>query len=46
LLPFTVIGIVLLPFMWILGFVLAVVGGVAALADGDFRYPLTVRLIK
>ncbi|GII27716.1 hypothetical protein Pmi06nite_11580 [Planotetraspora mira] len=46
LLPFTVIGVVLLPFIWILGFVLSVVGGVAALADGRFRYPLTVRLVK
>ncbi|GAA4583088.1 hypothetical protein GCM10023194_19450 [Planotetraspora phitsanulokensis] len=46
LLPFTVIGVVLLPFIWILGFVLSVVGGVAALADGNFRYPLTVRLVK
>ncbi|MBO3749144.1 DUF1707 and DUF4870 domain-containing protein [Streptosporangiaceae bacterium NEAU-GS5] len=45
-LPFTVVGLVLIPFMWILGFVLAMVGGVAALADGEFRYPLTLRLIK
>ncbi len=46
LLPFTVVGMVLIPFIWILGFVLAVVGGVAAVAGGDFRYPLTVRLVK
>ncbi|WP_245647278.1 DUF1707 and DUF4870 domain-containing protein [Microtetraspora niveoalba] len=46
LLPFTVIGVVLIPFLWVLGFVLAVVGGVSAVAGGDFRYPLTVRLVK
>ncbi|WP_285707421.1 DUF1707 and DUF4870 domain-containing protein [Microtetraspora sp. NBRC 16547] len=46
LLPFTVVGLVLIPFIWILGFVLAVVGGVSAIAGGDFRYPLTVRLVK
>ncbi|MFF3667659.1 DUF1707 and DUF4870 domain-containing protein [Microtetraspora malaysiensis] len=46
LLPFTVIGVVLIPFLWILGFVLAVVGGVSAITGGDFRYPLTVRLVK
>ncbi|GII64977.1 hypothetical protein Skr01_50620 [Sphaerisporangium krabiense] len=46
LLPFTVIGIVLIPFIWILAFVLSIVGGAAALGDGRFTYPLTVRLIK
>lgn len=46
LLPFTIIGVILLPFIWILAFVLSVVGGAAALGDGGFRYPLTVRLIK
>ncbi|GAB1821529.1 DUF4870 domain-containing protein [Herbidospora sp. RD11066] len=46
LLPFTIVGIVLVPLFWVLGIVLSVVGGASALADGEFRYPLTVRLIK
>lgn len=46
LLPFTVIGVVLLPFIWIAAVVLGIAGGVAALSENDFRYPLTVRLIK
>ncbi|NAS21309.1 DUF1707 domain-containing protein [Herbidospora sp. NEAU-GS84] len=46
LLPFTIVGVVLVPICWVLGIVLSIVGGVSALADGDFRYPLTVRLIK
>ncbi|MFC6899197.1 hypothetical protein ACFQGX_28265 [Nonomuraea dietziae] len=27
-------------------FVLTIVGGVSALAENDFRYPLTLRLVK
>ncbi len=46
LLPFTVIGIVLLPVIWVAAIVLSIVGGVAALSETAFRYPLTVRLIK
>jgi uncharacterized protein len=46
LLPFTVIGIVLIPFIWITALVLGIVGAAAAVGDGRFRYPLTVRLIK
>ncbi|MEU9884652.1 DUF1707 and DUF4870 domain-containing protein [Sphaerisporangium sp. NPDC051011] len=46
LLPLTVIGIVLVPIMWIVAFVLGLVGGAAALGDGRFAYPLTFRLIK
>ncbi|TKK88014.1 DUF1707 and DUF4870 domain-containing protein [Herbidospora galbida] len=46
LLPFTVVGIVLVPLFWVLGIVLSIVGGISALADGEFRYPLTIRLIK
>ncbi len=46
LLPFTIVGVVLVPIFWVLGIVLSIVGGVSALADGDFRYPLTIRLIK
>ncbi|MET9342592.1 MULTISPECIES: DUF1707 and DUF4870 domain-containing protein [unclassified Nonomuraea] len=46
LLPFTIVGIVLLPVIWVAAFVLAIVGGVSSLAENDFRYPLTVRLVK
>ncbi|SEG44176.1 Uncharacterized conserved protein, Tic20 family [Nonomuraea solani] len=46
LLPFTVIGILLVPVIWVVAFVLAIVGGISALTEGDFRYPLTVRLVK
>jgi uncharacterized protein len=46
LLPFTVIGIVLLPVIWVGAIVLSIVGGVAALSESPFRYPLTVRLVK
>ncbi|WP_066374557.1 DUF1707 and DUF4870 domain-containing protein [Herbidospora mongoliensis] len=46
LLPFTIVGIVLVPLFWVLGIVLSIVGGASALVDGEFRYPLTVRLIK
>ncbi|MBP2706657.1 DUF1707 and DUF4870 domain-containing protein [Microbispora sp. RL4-1S] len=45
-LPFTVIGLVLVPFIWIVGFVLWVVAGVSALAGNEFRYPLTLRPVK
>ncbi|MCK2217808.1 DUF1707 and DUF4870 domain-containing protein [Actinomadura sp. ATCC 31491] len=46
LLPFTVIGVVLLPVIWVAAFVLTIVGGVNALTEGNYRYPLTVRLVK
>lgn len=46
LLPFTVIGVVLLPFIWVGAVILSIVGGVSALSEGTFRYPLTLRLIK
>ncbi|MET8160763.1 DUF1707 and DUF4870 domain-containing protein [Sphaerisporangium sp. NPDC005289] len=46
LLPFTIIGIVLVPIIWIAAFVLGIVGAAAALNDNRFRYPLTLRLIK
>ncbi|GGO25659.1 DUF1707 and DUF4870 domain-containing protein [Microbispora bryophytorum] len=46
LLPFTVVGFVLLPVIWVVGLVLCVVGGVSALACTEFRYPLTIRLVK
>lgn len=46
LLPITIIGVILVPVIWIVAFVLSVVGGVVALSAGEFRYPLTVRLVK
>jgi uncharacterized Tic20 family protein len=46
LLPFTVVGVILVPVIWVAGLVLSIIGGVSALADGEFRYPLTVRLVK
>ncbi|GIH70175.1 DUF1707 and DUF4870 domain-containing protein [Sphaerimonospora thailandensis] len=46
LLPFTIIGIPLIPVYWILWFVLSIVAGVSALSGGEFRYPLTIRLVK
>jgi uncharacterized Tic20 family protein len=46
LLPLTFVGIVLVPFIWVAAVVLSVVGGISALTEGDFRYPLTLRLVK
>jgi uncharacterized Tic20 family protein len=46
LLPLTVIGVVLVPFIWVASVVLAIVGGVSALSEGNFRYPMTIRLVK
>ncbi|MGA4995776.1 DUF4870 domain-containing protein [Nonomuraea bangladeshensis] len=46
LLPFTIIGVVLLPVIWVGAFVLSIVAGVNALTEGNYRYPLTVRLVK
>ncbi|MEV1173880.1 DUF1707 and DUF4870 domain-containing protein [Nonomuraea sp. NPDC049784] len=46
LLPFTVIGVVLLPVLWVAAVVLAIVGGLSSLTEGNFRYPLTLRLVK
>ncbi|MFI7637651.1 DUF1707 and DUF4870 domain-containing protein [Nonomuraea sp. NPDC049400] len=46
LLPLTVIGVVLLPIIWVAAVVLAIVGGISSLAEGNFRYPLTLRLVK
>jgi uncharacterized Tic20 family protein len=46
LLPFTIVGVILIPVIWVVAFVLSVVGGLAALTEGGFRYPLTVRLIN
>ncbi|MGW0063693.1 DUF4870 domain-containing protein [Streptosporangium sandarakinum] len=46
LLAITAVGAVLIPVAWIGAVVLSVVGGVRALADDDFRYPLTMRPVK
>ncbi|MBB5135117.1 putative Tic20 family protein [Thermocatellispora tengchongensis] len=47
LLPFTVIGLIVVPVIWVVAFVLSVVAGVSALTEGRFyRYPLTLRLVK
>ncbi|MEU7001735.1 DUF1707 and DUF4870 domain-containing protein [Nonomuraea sp. NPDC046570] len=46
LLPLTIVGVVLVPVIWMAAFVLAVVAGVSALTENDFRYPLTLRLVK
>lgn len=46
LLPFTILGVVLIPFIWIAALVLGIVGAAAAVGEGQFRYPLTLRLIK
>ncbi|MEU8270236.1 DUF1707 and DUF4870 domain-containing protein [Sphaerisporangium sp. NPDC049002] len=45
-LPFTVIGVVLIPFIWIAAFVLGIIGAVSAIGDTHFRYPLTLRPVK
>ncbi|MEV0994457.1 DUF1707 and DUF4870 domain-containing protein [Nonomuraea sp. NPDC050202] len=46
LLPLTVVGVVLVPFIWVAALILAIVGGVSALSEGNFRYPMTIRLVK
>lgn len=46
LLPLTIIGVVLLPVVWVAAFILAIVGGVNALSGNDYRYPMTIRLVK
>lgn len=46
LLPFTVVGIVLIPVIWVLWFVLSVAAGVSAVTGTEFRYPMTLRLVK
>jgi uncharacterized Tic20 family protein len=46
LLPFTVIGVVLIPVIWVAAVVLSIAGGISALSENPFRYPMTVRLVK
>ncbi|GAT68355.1 tic20-like family protein [Planomonospora sphaerica] len=45
-LAITFVGAVLVPLLWVGGVVLSVVGGLAALGEGDFRYPFTLRPVK
>ncbi|GAA3157859.1 hypothetical protein GCM10010466_55770 [Planomonospora alba] len=45
-LAITFVGAVLLPLLWVGAVVLSVVGGLAALGEGGFRYPLTLRMVK
>jgi uncharacterized protein len=46
LLPLTIIGTLLVPVIWVVAVVLSVVAGVSALSDGNYRYPMTIRLVK
>ncbi|MFF5208218.1 DUF1707 and DUF4870 domain-containing protein [Streptosporangium sp. NPDC000396] len=46
LLGITFVGAVLIPVLWVGGVVLSVVGGLAALGEGNFRYPFTLRPVK
>ncbi|MEV8636959.1 DUF1707 and DUF4870 domain-containing protein [Streptosporangium sp. NPDC051023] len=45
-LAITFVGVVLMPVLWLGAMTLSVVGGVAALGEGDFRYPFTLRPVK
>ncbi|MEV5407338.1 DUF1707 and DUF4870 domain-containing protein [Thermopolyspora sp. NPDC052614] len=45
-LPLTIIGVALIPVIWVAAVVLSIVGGLSALGDGGFRYPLTLRPFK
>ncbi|MFD0888121.1 DUF1707 and DUF4870 domain-containing protein [Streptosporangium algeriense] len=46
LLAITVVGAVLVPVIWLGGLALSVIGGLAALGEGGFRYPFTMRPVK
>ncbi|WP_240196954.1 DUF1707 and DUF4870 domain-containing protein [Nonomuraea lactucae] len=46
LLPITVIGVLLVPVIWVAAFVLSIAGGISALSENQFRYPLTIRMVK
>ncbi|WP_245690783.1 DUF1707 and DUF4870 domain-containing protein [Sinosporangium album] len=45
-LAITIVGMVVVPFVWLGAYVLSAVAGVSAMTEGQFRYPLTVRLVK
>ncbi|MFB9963065.1 DUF1707 and DUF4870 domain-containing protein [Sinosporangium siamense] len=42
----TFVGMVLVPFVWVGGFIASLIGGIIAMTDGDFRYPLNIRMVK
>ncbi|MER7130643.1 DUF1707 and DUF4870 domain-containing protein [Streptosporangium saharense] len=46
LLAITVVGTVLMPVIWLGGMALSVIGGLAALGEGRFNYPFTMRPVK
>lgn len=46
LLSITLVGIILLPVIWVAGTVLGIIAGVKAIDGQPYRYPLTVRLVK
>ncbi|WP_245899640.1 DUF1707 and DUF4870 domain-containing protein [Nonomuraea indica] len=46
LLPLTLIGVLLVPVIWVGAFVLSIAGGISALSESPFRYPLTFRMVK
>ena len=39
-------GLILLPIIWIAGNVFFIIGGVRANSGDDYRYPVTIRLVK
>jgi uncharacterized Tic20 family protein len=41
-----IIGLILLPVIWIGAIVLCIIAGMAANRGEDYRYPLTLRLVK
>ncbi len=45
-LVFVVIGVALLPLLWIASVILSIMGGVAANRGERYRYPFALRLIK
>jgi len=45
-LTFVVIGIVLFPLLYIANIVFCIIAGMAANKGQDYKYPLTLRLVK
>ncbi|MFG2077544.1 DUF1707 and DUF4870 domain-containing protein [Nonomuraea maritima] len=46
LLAISFVGIVLVPFILIVSLILGIVASVSALSDNEYRYPMTIRLVK
>ncbi|MFC6080003.1 DUF1707 and DUF4870 domain-containing protein [Sphaerisporangium aureirubrum] len=46
LLPFTVVGVLLIPVLVVAGVVLGIIGAATAAGDQPFRYPWTLRPVK